>query len=108
MQWRGWTCPARSRVSMSPTPARSRWLSYRKPSLLAAGPLLDIVGYDLRVAEIVGLVEQRIEASAFGSVERARPNRRRRRTVGHDAKIACGRVAPTGFARLLVGQGGGR
>src|ERR1700729_1606384 len=39
--------------------------------------------------------------------DRARANRRRRRSVGHDAQIACGRVAPTGFARLLVGQGGG-
>ena len=75
----------------------------------AAGPLLDVVGYDLRVAEIVGLVEQRIEAGAFGSVERARAGRRRRRVVGHDTvQIACGRVAPASFARLLVGQRRGR
>src|SRR5208282_413942 len=116
-------CPARSRASTSRTPAPLRLRSFmsdgppkRKASVFAAA-FFSLQGrHDFRVAQIVGLVEQRIERRAFGGVVDARPagsrSRLRKGLCRRDARggdVRRRRRRPIfGLARSLLGEHGRR
>src|SRR4051812_13278356 len=102
MSWRDSICPARSAVSMSPTPAPLRW-RWR------AAPLLEPGRHGFHAAEIPAPVAQGIELGALRRVEGARTRagrseRQRRSGRGLGARSDYLAAAIAGGALFEIGE----